>query len=152
MRLGPAQVHAEQHLGPVLRLGSARARLDVEVGIIAVHLACKHAPELELRQLGLEPGEVVGDLVHGTTVVFVYRQFEETFGIVQTGRELFESADDCLEFRPLLSQSLRAIRVIPDVGLLEFALNFRQAFLLAVIVKDTPLTQQCVPGGRRSTG
>jgi hypothetical protein len=44
------------------------------------------------------------------------------------------------ESRTLLPERLRSIRFIPDIGLLEFALNFGQAFRLAIIVKDTPLT------------
>src|SRR5690606_30751839 len=49
-RLGPAQVHAQQHLGPVLGLGAAGARLDVDEGVAAVHLAGEHALELQLLQ------------------------------------------------------------------------------------------------------
>ncbi len=37
--LGPAQVHAEQHLGPVLGLGAARPGIDLEEGIVGVGLA-----------------------------------------------------------------------------------------------------------------
>ena len=33
--LGPAQVHAQQHLGPVLRLGAAGARVDGHDGVLA---------------------------------------------------------------------------------------------------------------------
>jgi hypothetical protein len=45
--LAPAQVHALQHLGPVLGLGAAGAGLDVEEGRGRVHLAAEHALELE---------------------------------------------------------------------------------------------------------
>ena len=37
--LGPAQVHAQQHLGPVLRLGAARARMDRDDRVLAIELA-----------------------------------------------------------------------------------------------------------------
>ena len=39
VRLGPAQVHAQQHFRPVLRLGAAGAGLDIEKRIIGIHLA-----------------------------------------------------------------------------------------------------------------
>jgi len=32
----PLQVHAQQHLRPVLRFGAARSRLDIEEGIVAI--------------------------------------------------------------------------------------------------------------------
>src|SRR5260370_34162688 len=41
--LGPARVHAGQHLGPVLRLGAAGAGVDLDVGVVAVALARQQA-------------------------------------------------------------------------------------------------------------
>ena len=40
--LGPAQVHAQQHLGPVLRLGAAGAGMDRDDGVLAIVLAAEH--------------------------------------------------------------------------------------------------------------
>ena len=40
--LRPAQVHAQQHLGPVLRLGAAGARMDRDDGVLAIVLAAEH--------------------------------------------------------------------------------------------------------------
>ena len=45
--LGPAQVHPEEHLGPVLRLGAARARVDGDDGVLLIVLAAQ-----ELLRLG----------------------------------------------------------------------------------------------------
>jgi hypothetical protein len=47
MALGPTQIHAQQHLGPVLRLGAARTGLEIDVGIIRIELSGEHAPEFE---------------------------------------------------------------------------------------------------------
>lgn len=44
----------------------------------------------------------------------------------------------------LLAQRLCTLGLIPDIGLFELALYFGEPFRLAVIVKGTPLTQQCV--------
>jgi hypothetical protein len=48
--------------------------------------------------------------------------------------------------RTLLAECLGPVRIVPDVRFLELALNFRQAFRLSFIVKDTPLTQWRVRG------
>ena len=40
--LGPADVHAQQHLGPVLRLGAAGAGMDGDDGVAAIVLAAEH--------------------------------------------------------------------------------------------------------------
>src|SRR5690606_32480071 len=37
--LGPAGIHSQQHFGPVLALRAARARVDFDVGIVAVSFA-----------------------------------------------------------------------------------------------------------------
>ena len=39
----------------------------------------------------------------------------------------------------LAAEFLRALRVVPEFGLFELALNFGQAMLLGVEVKDTPV-------------
>ena len=51
--LGPAHIHAHQHLGPVLRLGAAGAGVDLDVGVVGVGLAGQQAFDLApLRLLG----------------------------------------------------------------------------------------------------
>ena len=51
--LGPAHIHAHQHLGPVLRLGAAGAGVDLDVGVVGVGLAGQQALDLApLRLLG----------------------------------------------------------------------------------------------------
>ena len=61
--LRPLQVHAQQHLGPVLRLGAAGARMDRDDGVGVVVLAAQHLLDLgafdllaerveRLRQIG----------------------------------------------------------------------------------------------------
>ena len=52
--LGPARVHAQQHLGPVLALGAAGAGMDFEEGVVAVGLAGQQRLELAARRLGLQ--------------------------------------------------------------------------------------------------
>ncbi len=44
--LAPAHIHAQQHLGPVLRLGPARAGMDLEIAVIGVGFAREQAFEL----------------------------------------------------------------------------------------------------------
>ncbi len=48
------QVHALEHLRPVLRLGAARAGLDVDEAVVRVERVGEHAPELQRRDIFLE--------------------------------------------------------------------------------------------------
>ena len=44
--LGPPQIHAQQHLRPVLRLGAAGARMDGDDRVLAIVLAAEHLLDL----------------------------------------------------------------------------------------------------------
>ena len=51
--LGPARVHALEHLGPVLALGAAGAGIDLDIGVVGVGLAGEQGRDLVLlRPLG----------------------------------------------------------------------------------------------------
>jgi hypothetical protein len=58
---------------------------------------------------------------------------------------LIQSDDDLLEFGAFLAQFLRALRLLPDTRLLEFAGYFLQALILVVVIKDTSSRNRCVP-------
>ena len=55
------------------------------------------------------------------------------------GVQARECTDFGFKFGAFAAKFLRALGLIPQFGLLEFALDFRQALLLGVEVKDTPV-------------
>jgi hypothetical protein len=142
--LGPAQVHAQYHFRPVLSFGASRAGLNVEIGVIAIHLAGEHASKFKRSQLRLECRDVALDFADRIGVILVDSEGQQLVRVAKAPGQLVQYDNDLFQLRTLLTERLSALGFIPDVGLLEFALNFGQAFCLAVIVKDTPSTQQCV--------
>ena len=50
----------------------------------------------------------------------------------------------------LLPERLRPLRIVPDIGLFELALDLGQALRFAIVVKDTPSTHRSVLRGRLS--
>jgi len=50
--------------------------------------------------------------------------------------------------RPLLTESLRTLRIVPDVGLFQFALDFGQPLGFALVVKDTSSAHRNALQGR----
>src|SRR5438552_2481332 len=60
--LAPAEVHAQQHLGPVLRLEPAGAGVDLDDRVAAVVLAAEEAEELELGEAMLDLLDLRGEL------------------------------------------------------------------------------------------
>ena len=138
--LAPAQIHAQQHVSPVLRLGTAGARLDVEESIVFVHLSRKHASEFQLGNAFFDPVEIGFDLGDGGLVVFADRKFEQLAGIAKALRARVESEYYGFKRGFFLTQLLGALRIAPDVGVFKFELNLFQFFAFLVVVKDTPVT------------
>src|SRR5579863_4319430 len=115
-RRTPAQIHAQQHLRPILGLGAARPRLNVEESAVRVHLAAKHALELEMPDLVLEALDRLGDAAGGAV----------------------DLADVAGQPRALAPQILGTRRIGPHLRVLELAPNLLEALELAVVLKETP--------------
>jgi len=73
-----------------------------------------------------------------------HRKPEELAGIAEPLADLVETLDDIFELRPFPAECLGALRLVPDVGLFEFAPNLDQALGLAIVVKDTSSTRRRV--------
>ena len=144
VRLGPPQVHAQDHLGPVLGLGTTGARLDVYIGIVGVQLSREHASKLEAGHPGFEARQVADDFTDRVVVFFFNGEFEQFGRVAQAAGKFVKGYDDLLQLRALLPQGLRALRFVPDIGLLELPLDLGQALGLALVVKDTPSTHWSV--------
>jgi len=69
-------------------------------------------------------------------------------GLGEFGGKAGQCADLGFQARTLTPQFLGALRIAPDVGLLELALDFGQPMLLGIKVKDTPVRPGNGPGGR----
>ena len=95
--VGPAQVHAEQHLGPVLRVGAARARVDRDDGVARVVLA------VEERVL-LQPLELAPE------------RLELRLDVRRRGRARAASSSAASSYSPL--QALVALEALREAGVL----------------------------------
>ena len=135
----PLEVHAQQHLRPVLRLGAARAGLDVEVGVVRVHLAAEHALELEFADLGLDLREVALDLAGGGLVVLGLGELQQLDGIGHRAGGRVHLLDLGGEARALLAELLGLLGLLPDGGVFEFAADFLEPLFLQIVLKETPL-------------
>ena len=141
----PFQVHAQQHLRPVLGLGAAGSGLDVEERAVRVHLARKHALELETLHCRGQLHDIRLDFVGRPRVRLFSRELEQFPGVAQAARQLVQAADDLFQFGALASELLRAFRVVPDARLFELAGYFFETLVLVVVIKDTPSRSRGVP-------
>jgi hypothetical protein len=147
--LGPARVHAEQHLGPVLRLGAALARLDLDVGVVGVGLAREEALELALRRLVAQRLERFLGLGDDALVALGLPQLDQPERVVDLALDPAVSLDRPLEFIALAQRLLRGVRVIPQVGILGGRVQLGETPVCVIPVKDASSAGRATSGSRR---
>jgi hypothetical protein len=110
-----------------------------------IHLAGKHALELEMFHCMAELRGIGLDVRDGAAVGLFGRHLEQFAGIAQAVRQLVQAADHLLELGAFLAELLRTIRVVPDAGLFELADYFLQPLVLVVVIKDTSSKSRYAP-------
>ena len=82
--LRPAREHAEQHLGPVLRVGTARAGVDLADRVALVVLAAEQRAQLELIELLRSLGDAFGDLtLDGVVALFAASSYSVSASVTR---------------------------------------------------------------------
>jgi hypothetical protein len=99
--------------------------------------------ELELFDHRGEAGDVPFDLTGSSGIGLVGCQIEQFPSVAQTARESVQIADDAFEIGPFPSKFLRALRLVPDSRLLEFARYLLESLVLAIVIKDTSSGNRC---------
>ena len=129
--LRPAQVHAQHHLGPVLRVGPAGAGVDLRDGVALVVLAGEQGAQLELVEralatvaamsveLALEPGEL--------TAAFLERHDVQRLGVCELGIEGSQALDVVADTAVLGGHLPRLVGVGPQVGLAYLGFELSEA-------------------------
>ena len=74
----------------------------------------------------------------GVLVLFGLDQFQQLPGAGQAFAEFADAGDVAVQRGALAAQGLRTLGVVPDIGILELALDFLQALDPGVVVKETP--------------
>jgi hypothetical protein len=136
--VGPAQVHAQQNVGPVLGFGAAGTGLDVQVSVVRVHFVAEHASEFQLGQAFFETGQLGDDIAHCAFVVFFDGHVQQVAAIGQTRVQFVQGIDDLRQRRTLAAQLLGVLRLVPDTRIFKLAIDLGQTLMLLIVVKDTP--------------
>ena len=89
--LPPSQVHPEQHFGPVLGLGAARAGLDVQERVGGVHLAREHPAELQGAEVFVQRRDVAVHLRDDPRVRLFLGHGEKRLRFLESGIEAIRS-------------------------------------------------------------
>ena len=108
----PAEVHAEEHLGPVLRVGAARPGRDRDDRVAGVVLAVEERLLLQAGELGADRRDLLGDLRLERGV-----ELEELRRVVDLAAQRARSGRACAETRECSVEVRAAVGlVVPEPG------------------------------------
>ena len=134
--LGPARVHAQQHLGPVLAFGAARAGMDLEIGIEAVGLAGQQRLELAPRDLLLQVLERVLGFRDDAGIILGFAELDHLDIVLELALDLADAGQRILQRGALLHQLLRLLGVVPEIGVFRELVQLGKPCRRCLDVKD----------------
>ena len=112
--LSPAEVHAEEHLGPILRIRSPLSRMDRYDGVARVVLTPEECLLLEAVELVPQGRDVLGHLVELTVVRGQLHQLGKVAGLAREGVVAVTASRKACVLR---GDRGRALLVVPEAGL-----------------------------------
>ncbi len=146
--LGPAHHHAQDHLGPVLRVGSAGARVDRHERIAGV-VATREEPRLlQLSEPRLDPAELLADLV-GQRLVLL-SEFDQRLEIVDVALERLPGVQPARGTRVLRADLRGALLVVPEAGRTHVALELGDAAREPLGIEKVVQLPKLRPDGRHA--
>ena len=115
--LAPAEVHAKQHLGPVLRLESARAGVNAHDGVAGVVLAAEHLTHLEAGDALVDALRLLGHAFRERVRVAFDGELEEDAGVVELAALALPAVERRGQLRAFTLDLLGPLVIVPEVGL-----------------------------------
>src|SRR5437867_829642 len=134
--LGPARVHPQQHAGPILAFSAAGAGMDLDIAVVAVGLARKQRLELTARDVSAQLLERGLGLRHHLLVALGLAQLDHGELVVELALDTGDRVELVLERGALLHHALRALLVVPEVGVFGLTVELAEALARLVEVKD----------------
>ena len=136
--LGPAQVHALQHVGPVLRLGAARAGLDLNDRVALVIRPGERQLERVLLDLLTDLGDLGRQFSSQRLVAVERGQLEQLARLIESLLETAPDLERALSAGQPPHHAAGAFRIVPKVGRGRGAFELSRLLLELRQVKDAP--------------
>ena len=131
--LRPSQVHAQQHVGPVLRVGAAGTGVHRADRVAVVVLTREQREQLEVAEPHLERRQSVDDLLLERLVALVARELRERLEVGELLIERVVELDVVAVPRQLGGDLAREALVVPEVGLAHLLFELHDAARAASI-------------------
>jgi hypothetical protein len=107
-----------------LGLGTARAGLNIQVGVVRVHLAAEHAAKFHFLEDIAQALNFGGNVIDSSLIFLFGGHLQQIAGIDQAAVEIVERVDDQRQGGAFAAQILRVLGVIPDVRVFQLAVYF----------------------------
>jgi hypothetical protein len=105
---------------------------------VRVHLAREHAAELELGDALFEQGGIALELGEAVRVLFGLDEIQQLGRVRHSLAYRIQFGHHAFEARALSAEFLGALRRVPDLRVLQFAVYFLEPLALVVVLKGTP--------------
>ena len=133
---GPADIHPEQHLRPVLSVGPSGARIDGHDRVFGVVFAGKQPPEFELVELAFKAVEVLAEVVGD--VFALAGPLGEGLDLVERPLEGRAPLQFGKHGGPPPGERLPVARRRPDAGIAQLFVEGAELARQGSAVKETP--------------
>jgi hypothetical protein len=110
---------------------------------VRIHFTRKHALEFELLDVPLDGRDIALHFARGGLVVLLDGKRQQFTCIPEPVRDAIERCDDLVEARSLAAELLGTVGRIPDRGIFQLAIYFREALALVVVLKETSSAPRC---------
>ena len=134
--LRPSGVHTHQHLCPILRFCAALAGVQFDETIIAVCLTGQQADNLLVLGVLGESAQALNGLTHHFRLGLRLRQFDQTDRVGYVRLELGQSLDTRRQPIAFAHNLLRAVRIVPQRGILDAVVQLIKTSDGNIPVKD----------------
>jgi hypothetical protein len=148
MALGPAEIHAQEHLGPIGRLGAARTRADRQDRGTLVVLAGEQQRGALAPEVGPQRGGVTLELGGEVGIRGLGQQLDRSLEVRGAREEAMPCLDLGSEPVGLAKDLLRGPLVIPELGLEGQRVELCDALLFGLEVKVAPRSTGSALRGR----
>jgi hypothetical protein len=150
--LGPAEIHAHEHFGPVLGFGAAGAGVDGDDGVEGIGFSGEHGAGLELFGVVAEGGDFAFEVGFeggvGLAGGFAFAgELEVGVDVAGSASEFGVKGELLFDALAVAHEGLRELGVGPEGRVGEFLFYGREFGAEACGVKDTPAGR--VPGRAR---
>ena len=148
--LGPARIHALEHLRPVLAFGAAGARIDFDIGVVVIGLAAQQRRHLVALGLLRQQFQRGGAFDRHRLVALGLRHLDQFGGVGKIGLDTARRRDRFVQSSPLGHHRLRRLGIVPKLGVLDAVVQFIETAKGTIPVKETSSAGQAPAGSDRN--